>query len=191
MRRGRVVPDPRQHVHEVRMRIDALQQAASDQREHGGSGLGTALTAGKQPVLAADDGLSKQQLGQAVVHRDVAAVEEPTERILLAKPVGDGLSERRAGPHGLRLPTHPGVQRVPHRLQLGLSSFESFIRGTLRPLSLEQKHGPDRRHGDIGLVGVGVDGAVEVRAQVRPAPGSLEGLLVDDGVELAAGIGDE
>ena len=90
-----MIRDPPQHIDEVRVRVDALQFAAPDQRVEIPGRLSTAVGLRKQPVLPSDHRLPQHQLRHIVVHRKLWIFQMQAQRLALIKRLADGHAERR------------------------------------------------------------------------------------------------
>src|SRR6478752_8663018 len=78
-----------EQIAQVAPGLDAMEFAASDQRDEGGVGGGSVFGADKQPVFSADSFFSQVSLGDVVGHRQATIIEEALEGLLLIEGVGD------------------------------------------------------------------------------------------------------
>src|SRR6478609_5718533 len=78
-----------EQIAQVAPRLDAMEFAASDQRDEGGVGGGAVFRADEEPVFAPNCFLAEISLRDVVGHRQAAVVEKPLESLLLIESVAD------------------------------------------------------------------------------------------------------
>lgn len=112
-----------QQVADIGPGLDAVELAARQEGDKDRVGMGALVAAQEEPVLAAEHLAAQVLLGDVVVERQAAVVEESAQRGALVAGVAEGLRDRRLveGRGGLLLaPVEEGVGDGPRLLATDL-----------------------------------------------------------------------
>jgi hypothetical protein len=168
-----------------------VELAAGQQGDEDGVDAGALVAAEEEPVFAAEDLAAQVLLGDVVVERQAAVVEESAERGALVAGVAEGLRDRRLVEDEGGLLVAPGEEGVGDRPGLLATDLLALLAGRRLQRPLESVEPADQRERVLGPRRVGGEGLVEVPPAVGPAPDldDVAGLVevIVDGV----GIGDE